>query len=56
LDLGDRVIANQKALGDYQGLYATVVEHGPGKAEYGIRFDRKEETVYLDSWWLDKLT
>ena len=42
-------------LGDYQGLCATVVERGPGKAEYGVRFDRKEETVYLNSWWLEKL-
>ena len=53
--LGDRVMANDKAPGDYESLRCTIVERGPGKVEYGVRFDGQEETVYLDSQWLDKL-
>lgn len=53
--LGDRIVANEKAPGDYEGFCGTVVERGPGKVEYGVRFDGKEETVYLNSSWLDEL-
>ncbi len=53
--MGDRVIANEKAPGDYEDFYGSIVERGPGKAEYGVRFDRKEEPEYLNSQWLDKL-
>jgi len=54
--LGDRVVANGKAPGDYEGKFGAVVERGPGKVEYGVKFDGQEETVYLNSWWLDKLS
>ena len=54
-NLGDRIIANEKAPGDYEDFCGSIVERGPGKAEYGVRFDRKEETVYLNSWSLEKL-
>jgi hypothetical protein len=53
--LGDRVVANQKAPGDYQGLCGAIVERGPGKVEYGVKLDGQGETIYLDSRWLDKL-
>lgn len=53
--LGDRVVANEKAPGDYESLCGTVVERGPGKVEYGVKFDGKEEIAYVNSWWLDKL-
>jgi hypothetical protein len=53
--MGDRVVANEKAPGDYEGLRGTVVECGPDKVEYGVRFDGREETAYLNSWWLDRL-
>ena len=52
--LGDRVVANEKAPGDYEGSFGTIVERGPGKVEYGVKIDGKEEVVYLDSRWLDK--
>jgi len=48
-------MATEKAPGDYEASGGTVVKRGPGKVEYGVRFDGQEETVYLDSWWLDKL-
>lgn len=51
--VGTRVRANEKAPGDYEGREGTVVERGPGKSEYGVRFDGEEVTAYLNSWWLD---
>lgn len=48
---GDRVIANEKAPSDYCGRQATVVEHGPGTAEYTVNVDG--QIAYLNSWWLD---
>ena len=48
---GDKVIANEKAPGDYRGRQATVVGHGPGTAEYAVNFDG--QIVYLNSPWLD---
>jgi len=48
---GDEVIANEKAPGDYQGHQGTVIEHGPGTAEYTVNFH--SQIVYLNSWWLD---
>jgi len=55
--VGDRVRANAKAPGDYEGREGVVVEPGPGKAEYGVRFDdgRVPRPEYLNSWWLDRL-
>lgn len=50
------MVANGKAPGDYEGKFGAVVERGPGKVEYGVKFDGQEETVYLNSWWLDKLS
>lgn len=48
---GDEVIANEKAPGDYQGHQGTVIEHGPGMAEYTVNFHNR--IGYLNSWWLD---
>jgi hypothetical protein len=53
--LGSRVRANDKAPGDCRGREGAVVERGPGKSEYGIRFDGQRDTVYLNSWWLDPI-
>lgn len=50
---GDQVKVNKKAPGDYQGLEGVVAEPGPGKSEYGVKFDGQQETAYLNSWWLD---
>ncbi|HEV2380942.1 MAG TPA: hypothetical protein VG206_14270 [Terriglobia bacterium] len=52
-EVGARVKANGKAPGDYKGLDGTVAERGPGKSEYGVRFDGMTPVVYLDSPWLD---
>ena len=51
--VGARVRANEKAPGDYRGLVGTVIERGPHKSEYAIRFDGHETLDYLNSWWLD---
>ena len=55
--IGDRVIANDKAPGDYRRRSGTVTEIGPGKSEYGIRFDRHArypDAGHMMSWWLDR--
>ena len=56
-EVGDRVRGNAKAPGDYAERQGTVVERGPGRAEYGVRFDdgRTTEPEHLNSWWLDRL-
>jgi hypothetical protein len=53
-NVGDRVTANDKAPGDYRSRAGTVFEVGPGKSEYGIRFEGAGPLEgYLMSWWLD---
>lgn len=53
--IGDAVIANTKAPGDYEGLKGIIVERGPGRAEYGVKFNGQTEIAYMNSWWLDPL-
>jgi hypothetical protein len=55
--VGDRVRANPKAPGDYVGREGVVAEQGPGRAEYGVRFDDgpTPDPEYLYSWWLDRV-
>jgi len=50
-NISDRVVANEKALGDYRSHKGTVVERGPGKSEYTVTIDGKK--TFLNSWWLD---
>lgn len=50
---GAFVKANDKAPGDYQGREGVVFERGPGKAEYGVRFQGVPAFGYLQSAWLD---
>ena len=45
----DTVIANEKAPVDYRGRQATIVENGPGTAEYTVNFDG--QILYLNYWW-----
>ena len=52
--VGDRVRANSKGPSDYRGRVGEVTEYGPGRAEYGVRFDGDAETSYVNSWWLDR--
>lgn len=52
---GDRVKANQKAPGDYEGHGGFVVSRGPGKCEYAVQFDSDARGIaYLNSWCLDR--
>ena len=53
--IGDRFIANDKAPIDYKGKFGTIVERGPGKAEYGVIIDNEEEKSYLNSPWIDRV-
>ncbi len=55
-NIGDRVKANEKAPGDYKGAEGTVVELGPGRAEYGVAIesDKRAAVHHLNSWWLDR--
>lgn len=56
-NLGDRVVANDKGPSSYTGMQGTIVETGPGKSEYGVKFDsRPYPAEYLQSWWLDWLS
>jgi hypothetical protein len=50
---GDRVLANEKAPGDYRGRHGIIIERGPGVAEYTVSID--DQTVCLNSWWLDPI-
>lgn len=50
-NIGDRVVANEKAPGDYRGRKGTIVERGPGKSEYTVSTSGKK--IFLNSWWLD---
>jgi hypothetical protein len=49
---GTRVRANEKAPGDYEGLWGSVFQRGPGKCEYGVLFENARPG-YLNSFWLD---
>ncbi len=56
--IGERVRANDKAPLDYEGRRGTITEIGPGRTEYGVRFEPdppKADTGYLMSWWLDPI-
>ena len=53
---GDLVVANDNAPGDYRQRSGTVFEVGPGRSEYGVRFERQSgypDDGYMMSWWLD---
>ncbi len=54
--IGSRVVANDKGPTSYAGMRGTVVELGPGRAEYGIKLDGRPYPVeYLLSPWLDAI-
>jgi len=51
---GQRVIANDKAPGDYKGHAGTVLQHNPPTSEYQVQFDGDERGPgWLESWRLD---
>lgn len=50
-NIGDQVVANEKAPGDYRGRKGIIVERGPAKGEYTVEIDGGK--TFLNSWWLD---
>jgi len=51
---GQRVIANDKAPGDYSGRAGTVLEHKSDTSEYQVQFDGDDRGPgWLASWQLD---
>lgn len=54
--VGEHVIVNDGAPGDYREQAGIVVERGPGKAEYGVHFpaDHRADIHYLRTSWLDR--
>jgi hypothetical protein len=58
LSVGDQVIANDHAPGDYRGRGGIITEVGPGTSEFRIEFEdgRRPTTGYLISGWLDRVS
>jgi hypothetical protein len=52
--VGDRVIGKESGPHSFGGRAGTVVERGPGKSEYGVRFD-DGPTEYVMSSWIERL-
>ena len=50
-NIGDQVLANEKAPGDYRCRKGTIVQRGPSRGEYTVNIDG--EKTFLNSWWLD---
>lgn len=53
--VGDRVVGKESAPASFRGRIGTVVERGPGKSEYGIKFDDTGQVEHVESSWLDRL-
>lgn len=54
---GQRVVANEKAPGDYEGHSGTVLAHHPPTYEYQVQFDGDGRGPgWLASWQLDLAT
>src|SRR4051812_4800272 len=52
--VGDEVLVNDKAPGDYAGRRGRIALRGPGRAEYRVEFaDGGHAYGYLMSWWID---
>jgi hypothetical protein len=56
--VGDQVLVNDHAPGDYRGRAGIVTELGPGTSEFRIEFEdgRQPTTGYLRSGWLDRVS
>ena len=53
-NLGDRVIGKESGPNSFRGRVGIVVERGPGKSEYGVKFD-DGSTQYVMSSWMERL-
>jgi hypothetical protein len=50
-----RVVANDKAPGDYRGHAGTVLQHKSDTSEYRVQFDGDDRGPgWLSSWQLDR--
>lgn len=52
-EVGDRAIGREKAPASFRGRAGKITEIGPGRAEYGVRFDDTKVVEYVMSWWID---
>lgn len=52
--VGEYVLANLFAPGEFQGRRGHITEVGPGAGEYRVEFEdnRLPTTAYLMAWWL----
>jgi len=55
--VGDRVIGKEDGgRGAFRGRKGTVVERGPGKSEYAVKFDDTQVVEIVLASWLDALS
>jgi hypothetical protein len=55
--VGDEVIVNLRGLSRFRGRMGRVIEIGPVKGEYGVKFadGREPSLVYVEAMRLDRL-
>lgn len=53
-NLGDRVAGKESAPASFRRRAGTVIERGPGKGEYGVKFD-DGVIEYVESSWMETL-
>lgn len=51
-EVGGRVWGKEEGPASFRGRVGIIVERGPGRGEYGVRFD-DGRTEYVMSWWLE---
>ena len=58
LSVGDQVLVNDHASGDYRRRVGIITEVGPGTSEFRIEFEdgRRPTTGYLIAGWLDRMS
>jgi hypothetical protein len=53
-NLGDRAIGKESGPASFRRKVGTVVERGPGKSEYGVKFD-DGPMEYVESSWMEPI-
>ena len=53
-NLAERVVGRESARASFRRRTGTVIERGPGKAEYGVKFD-DGPIEYVESSWMERL-
>lgn len=54
IQLGERVVGKESARASFRRRTGTVIERGPGKAEYGVKLD-DGPIEYVESSWMERL-